>query len=295
MAYSRIFIALKKGCEGYEKDVREPAGRSIIEVRNGAGRITLQVQGLKSDCDYRVCMLTDRSYAQVEPHLYIGGLGRGEIRWNFDPENLGINVADVKAVAVLSGDKAPLIGFTEGEYNWQKCLMHIQDKNLGNSAENNADDTDESHRSDVEAVSYDDGECDKEKLIHIINEFEKDVDEINKYAAADMPDSVKYIFERDSVMPFEEDERQWVYVNIRELSAVRGLWKFMNDPFVIKGYYDYRHLILGRKGNEYYLGVPCKYESEYKTDAYAQAFNECKGAGSGEPVRGKLCYYIHKC
>lgn len=123
MSYSRIFVALKQGCQDYARDTRGSVGRCVIELRNGAGRLILQVQGLRSDCDYRVCVLTNNSYAEVTKPLYVDASGKGEVKWEFLPKNININVGEIKAVAVLVKDKAPLIGFVEGEYNWQHCLM----------------------------------------------------------------------------------------------------------------------------------------------------------------------------
>lgn len=306
MAYSRVFIALKQGCRDYAKDVRGSVGRCVIELRNGAGRLLLQAQGLRSDCDYRVCILSRDSYAEVSKPLYVDGSGKGEIKWEFLPKNIGIEVSDIKAVAVLVKDKAPLIGFVEGEYNWQNCLMAKNTYNVpvktvestkhkikaavAEENENNKTDTDNTKiLEDIDETN------EKEKLIYIINEFDKDVDEIKKYSKIGTAEGEKYLFEREKIMLFGEDSIEWVKVNVKELCLVKALWKYINNPFVIKGCRDFNHLLLGRTDENYFLGVPCKYEREYKLEAMAQGFKECKAVGNKEPEQGEMCYYILKC
>lgn len=304
MAYSRVFIALKQGCQEYAKDVRGSVGRCVIELRNGAGRLILQAQGLRSDCDYRVCILTRDSYGEVSKPLYVDGSGKGEIRWEFSPKDIGIEVSDIKAVAVLVKDKAPLIGFVEGEYNWQSCLMakntYEPVKSENESAKVEAAVAEETADNENTSVNDKNTESkentdEKEKLIYIINEFDKDVDEIQKYSKIGTAEGEKYLFTREKIKPFGDDDTEWVKVNVKELCLVKALWKYINNPFVIKGCRDHNHLLLGKTDKKYLLGVPCKYEREYKLEAMAQGFSECKAIDNKEPEQGELCYYILKC
>lgn len=85
MAYSRTFITLKQGCNDYVKDIRGCVGRAIVEIRNGRGRLLLQAQGLKSDNDYRVCVLSKDDSVEVDRPLYVNNSGRGEVKWEFKP------------------------------------------------------------------------------------------------------------------------------------------------------------------------------------------------------------------
>lgn len=282
MSYSRVFIALKQGCQDYVKDVRGSVGRCIIELRNGSGRLILQAQGLRSDCDYRVCMLSRDSYAEVSKPLYVDGTGKGELKWEFSPKTIDIEVSDIKAVAVLVKDKAPLIGFVEGEYNWQRCLM-------AKTAE----------ESRVEAACEPEGKSeiaeDKERLICIINEIDKDIDELKEYSKIGTPEGENSLFSRETLHPFGDDNICWVKANIKELCLVKALWKYINNPFVIKGCRDYKHLLLGRNGDDYWLGVPSKYDKGYKLEAMAQGFTEFKATDNKPLEQGEFCYCILKC
>lgn len=306
MAYSRVFIALKQGCQDYAKDVRGSVGRCIIELRNGAGRLLLQVQGLRCDCDYRVCIMSKDNYAEVSRPLYVDATGKGEVKWEFYPKDIGIDVSDIKAVAVLVRDKAPLIGFVEGEYNWQHCLMakDIKDTQV-KASDTGVNKVEVAVCKDDKKEDIKDAKCDnissenesteKEKLIYIINEFEKDFEEINKYSKIGTADGENYIFSKEAVKPFGDDNILWVNANIKELCLIKALWKYINNPFVIKGCRDYKHILLGKSDKNYYLAVPEKYDRGYKLEAMAQGFNEIKTDGNKPLKQGELCYYILIC
>lgn len=284
MSYSRVFIALKQGCQDYAKDIRGSVGRCVIELRNGAGRLLLQAQGLRSDCDYRVCILSRDSYAEVNKPLYVDGTGKGEVKWEFLPKAINIDVSDIKAVAVLVKDKAPLIGFVEGEYNWQRCLM----------AKNTEDTPIKAAVADCEN-NADENKDDKEKLICIINEIDKDIDEIKKYSKIGTPEGEKALFSRENISPFGQDNISWIKINIKELCLIKSLWKYINNPFVIKGCRDYKHLLLGKSDDNYYLGVPCKYDKNYKLEAMVQGFEEFKTEDNKPLEQEEFCYCILKC
>lgn len=290
MAYSRLFIALKQGCEGYAKDIRGAVGRCIIESRNGTGRLALQVQGLRNDNDYRVCILSDKDYAEVGEHLYIDSGGRGELKWEFSFEDTGIPVSEIKACAVLVSDKAPLIGFTEGEYSWQNCLMAKEEVKAAEVTKIEAEPP--KAENDNISVLY----PEKEKLICIINELDEDIKEIKEYSRIGSESSIDALFSKNTVKPFGDDGITWVRGNIKELALIRGLWKYINNPFVIKGCRDYRHLILGRDNeNNCWLGVPCKYDSDYKLEAMLQGFTEFKAEDNRPLKNNEFCYCIMKC
>ncbi len=282
MAYSRVFIALKQGCNDFTRDARGAVGRCIIELRNGVGRLLLQTQGLRNDCDYRVCMLTKDSYTEVAKPFYVDISGKSEIKWEFIPSKTGIEVSDIKAVAVLSGDKAPLIGFVAGEYNWQRCLMARARVPSVSAAE-----AETPHKA-TETASAEES---KEKLICIINEFDKNINDIK----TSIQEGENALFDRECEQPFGDDGIKWVKANIKELCLVKGMWKYINNPFVIKSCRDYHYILLGKDDNCCYLAVPGVYDREYRLEAQAQGFKDIKPPVNEPLEQGKSCYYIMKC
>lgn len=321
MAYSRTFITLKQGCSDYVKDVRGCVGRAIVEIRNGRGRLLLQAQGLKSDNDYRVCVLSKDDSVEVDRPLYVNNSGRGEVKWEFKPDGV---LSDIRALAVLVKDKAPLIGFVKDEYNWQQCLMAkpenhkqpetimaikpeiievkepeeivsavVEDKVENIEKEQPVTEIEEELQNSIaENATEEINQKDKEKIVQLVNEFSDSIDEIQAIAVSANTD---YIFSRNEVKPFGDDNIKWVKVNIREICAVKDLWKYCNNPFVIKGCREYKHLLLGRDGKNYWMGVPCKYDPSYKLEAQIQGFKECKPMNGGELKAGESCYCLLKC
>lgn len=270
MAYSRLFIALNQSCDEYAKDIRGCVGRCIIEQRNGTGRFVLQVQGLNSNADYRVVLLSEDKCADIPKKLYVDGSGKGEIRWNFEPQALGINVDDIRAAAVLVVDKAPLIGFVRGEYNWQKCLM----------------------ANEVKAAEID---PEKAEVISIIEKLDESLEDIKTIINSDCRDNEACLFDKEHIKPFGDDNITWVKGNIKEMTAIKNLWKYANNPFVVHSCCEYKHILLGKDNNGYWLGLPCKYDKSYAIEAKLQGFKCFKPVGNKELRDDEFCYCLLKC
>lgn len=289
MAYSRIFVTLAQGCSDYAKDVRGSAGRGILDIRNGRGRLLLQVQGLKPDRDYRVCLLGDKTCYEVPQRLGVNASGRGELKYELDDAQ---SLPEVKAMAVLVRDKAPLIGFVKENYNWQKCLM----------AEN-SDEKPQQAVIAVESISKDTeniSDKDKENLKSIISGLEKAAieaaAELNKNSDGDKDSSEGgYIAVHNAVKPFGEDNIVWTKASLREIGAIKPLWKYANNPFVISGCRQYKHILLGNDNGRYILGVPCDYEPSYKLEAQLQGFSGFRPVEGKELKKGEQCYCILEC
>lgn len=264
MAYSRIFITLNQCCKDYAKDIRGCVGKCVIEIRNGFGRFVLQVQGLNSEASYRTVILGSTTYTEVKKPLYIDGSGKGEIRWSFSPEELSFATEDIRAVAVLVMDKAPLIGFTKGEYNWQSALM-ARDIRVAEAKE-----------APTEVIS-------------IIEEFGDNIKDIKNIIESD---NVSYIFSRENVKPFGEDNIKWVRAELKELSVIKDLWKYINNPYVIHCYCTYKYILIGRENDNYIMALPCKYDKSYVLEAKLQGFKGYKAPAGKELRDNEFCYCI---
>lgn len=272
MAYSRLFIALNQSCPDYAKDTRGCVGRCIIEQRNSTGRLVFQVQGLSSEADYRVVLLGEDKCFDIPKRLYLDGGGKGEIRWNFDPQTLEINLEDIRAAAVLVMDKAPLIGFTKGEYNWQKCLM----------------------AKEVRAAEADPQKAEVISIIEKLDESIKDIRTIIN--SSDKKDNQAYVFDKEHIKPFGEDNIAWVKGSLKEMTAVKDLWKYANNPYVVYSCCKYKHILLGKDSDGgCWLALPCKYDKTYALEARLQGFKGFKAVDNGELKDNEFCYCLLKC
>jgi len=111
---------------------------------------------------------------------------------------------------------------------------------------------------------------------------------------------VNYIFENNIKMtPFQYQKKNvnWVRIDLSELVVLPGkMWLYLNNPFVSFSEKKYKHLILGKffeGGREnYILGVPGKYFSDYRLEAGLQGFNQFKCCENKLPVDGDYGYWL---
>ena len=96
------------------------------------------------------------------------------------------------------------------------------------------------------------------------------------------------------------DEREFVSIEIKDFTVLREAYqKLVNNSFLLHGFYNYRHLILGKDcrigtSNEvcFYLGVPGVFFEREKMVAVMCGFEGFESAG---PVEiGKFGYYLRR-
>ena len=96
------------------------------------------------------------------------------------------------------------------------------------------------------------------------------------------------------------DEREFVSIDIKDFTVLRETYqKLVNNSFLLHGFYNYRHLILGKDcrigtSNEvcFYLGVPGVFFEREKMVAVMFGF---EGFESEGPVEiGKFGYYLRR-
>ena len=97
------------------------------------------------------------------------------------------------------------------------------------------------------------------------------------------------------VHPYE-DEREYISIQPKDFVIMTGDYQHLaNNSFLLHGFYNYRHLILGREwqGDCFYLGVPGVYYEREKMVARMFGFEafECSG---GRAEAGRFGYYLRK-
>lgn len=89
------------------------------------------------------------------------------------------------------------------------------------------------------------------------------------------------------------DERIYVKLEPKDFIVLRSNYQHLvNNSFLLHGFYNYRHLILGKE-KDFYLGVPGVFYEREKMVALMFGFEafECEG---GEAEEGKFGYYLRK-
>ncbi len=97
----------------------------------------------------------------------------------------------------------------------------------------------------------------------------------------------------DNIHPYD-DERVYVKLEPKDFIILSGKYQHLvNNSFLLHGFYNYRHVILGKEGEAYYLGVPGVFYEREKMVAVMFGFEafECE---SGESKAGEFGYYLRK-
>lgn len=92
------------------------------------------------------------------------------------------------------------------------------------------------------------------------------------------------------------DEREYISIQPKDFVIMTGDYQHLaNNSFLLHGFYNYRHIILGKEGssNSFFLGVPGVYYEREKMVAVMFGFEafECNG---GKAEAGKNGYYLRK-
>lgn len=97
----------------------------------------------------------------------------------------------------------------------------------------------------------------------------------------------------DNIHPYG-DERVYVQLEPKDFIILSGKYQHLvNNSFLLHGFYNYRHVILGKEGEAYYLGVPGVFYEREKMVALMFGF-EAFECGSGESKAGEFGYYLRK-
>ncbi|MCL2052198.1 MAG: DUF6128 domain-containing protein [Lachnospiraceae bacterium] len=90
------------------------------------------------------------------------------------------------------------------------------------------------------------------------------------------------------------DERLYLSLEPKDLTVLRSEYhQLVHNSFLLHGFYNYRHLILGKENEDYYLGVPGVFYEREKSVAMMFGFEtfECEGQ---KPANGMFGYYLKK-
>lgn len=100
--------------------------------------------------------------------------------------------------------------------------------------------------------------------------------------------------------PFEKqgEQEHWIRIEPRDIAIFPiNTWRFMNNPFLINGYYKHHHILLGErltkeKHQVYTIAVPAQYNSKQKRIANAHGFDFFRSCRNAEPKTGEFGYWM---
>ena len=139
--YDKVFIMLRQEVNGFSVGQQPAWGSCIMELKNKKGKLFVTVQGLKKLTDHRVYEFfiiggTAKDMRGIScGNLYVDQYGKGELKWEFDPDAIGQScfcVEQLHTVALLVkggyGLTAPLAGYFNERVAWQKHFQQETEK-----------------------------------------------------------------------------------------------------------------------------------------------------------------------
>lgn len=99
---------------------------------------------------------------------------------------------------------------------------------------------------------------------------------------------------RPNMYPFEDDEMDaCVQISPADFSDFpQEYWHMGSNTFLLQGYYNYRHLILARKCDNIYVGIPGQYHRRDQYLAEMFGFGRFKCIQKKEPCLGDFGYWL---
>lgn len=101
-----------------------------------------------------------------------------------------------------------------------------------------------------------------------------------------------------SVTPFStEDPFDWVQLELKDLRLLPNCyWYLVNNSFLLHGFFNYHHLLLGRKDNDslcqYILGIPGVFQNPERVMATIFGFPEFRSTSQETHKLGQFGYWL---
>ena len=128
MAYTRFFMPLENEAAGYDFKGRTPAGRCIVEIRDGTAKLSVLTQDIRAETRYGVYLIFPENgrYAGVSMgSLNADQKGKAEMRKDIESSALGsFKLDDLAVVAVIDSSNtttvaSPLCGYRDRPISWR--------------------------------------------------------------------------------------------------------------------------------------------------------------------------------
>ncbi|MDP4183174.1 MAG: hypothetical protein Q8942_19055 [Bacillota bacterium] len=184
--YSRSFLILTQDDEGFGMG-KEPTGHVKIEVRDGKGRLTTQVQNLNDKskkAQYKLYLI--RSSQNLFNPICVGIIpikdGRGELSWDFNANSVdstGISIDKFNITAVIATESGkrnepsfPLVAYKGERTIWKNKLKEVlfPKEYDNNQVKNGLNSADLSSKFDVDLTNIQDGYIKLEQINNPVND-----------------------------------------------------------------------------------------------------------------------------
>lgn len=274
MAYDRRFIVLDNKEKNY-------SGRAIIERRNTEGKITLNIQGLERNSNYKTVLLTEDKDKIVLDSFLSDKFNSYRKRIEFNTEDIkGNDFKNFSHILILKGDNTPvLVGNIKDIPFTTMEKSVLKDEKTDNSKE----------VSDI-----------KEDIKKEPTEEIRENREIKKDTETQQEEEIqnsrfdKYFNDNPPMLPFKNQRKPivWVRIGIEDLNDL-GI---ETTPFIKENFELYKHLMIGKwqdnRGDNFVFALPARYSPDYKLEANFQGYSQFKCIEDKEPEKDLYGYWL---
>lgn len=161
--YDKVYLMLRQEAAGYGLGSRAPWGSCVMELKNGTGRLTMQVQGLRPlpQAQYEGYVLLENPKGE-QTAVYCAALqldaqGSGKMEWDFSPDHItgGYQAEDLFAALITTTTQgkriAPLAAYFGARREWRSCF--VQNHAAGAAEVTNLEDLEKKDIYAAEALS----------------------------------------------------------------------------------------------------------------------------------------------
>jgi hypothetical protein len=290
--------------------------------RNGIGKITIWAHDIRREVRYSVYLIfNDKGkYAGIQ----IGSLnadekGKAEFRKDIETAALlGFALREITAVAVVAADTpiiiAPLCGYREHRVSWRENFYKAKEETKQKPAKKTvAEVIPEPLPEPVPEVIPEPIPARKPDPVHKPVPARKpqksDSPAVQGAPRARKPkasvsseisSAIETIFStREHVSPFASEpqgEANWVKLGTFDAVPLPDNCPLLlEEPFIRTAYEEFGHLLLGISADKskYFIGVPCEFSSELRSQAKQLGFTKFRAAEHGDtPKRGDMGYWL---
>ena len=305
---------LRQETAGYALGKRPPWGSCVMELKNGRGRLHLNMQGLKP-LQYEVYVMAGEESifcGQVMPEKKEG---RCEFQWDFDPDAIGDGktAEELHTVLILAeGLSAPLTAYFREKQNWkqdftprekkqpvQAEMLPAEEEITLQAAETRLPEPSAPSEETEEPKSTHEKIADDQKNSYhgsfqgLLAKFRQELEELEETGILTQEETENIrnmgpetkmeakekmqqglFADHPGWCPFGDGEA-WKRLSLEELTLLSQIpLKWQKEFFFLLPWRKYHHLILQEKEDGIWLGLPGQFNARDAADAHAFGFHE---------------------
>ena len=280
--YSRIFIMLTQERPGAAN--KSAFGRIVIEIRGEEGKALLNAQNMPPNGSYKLILIIKQSAQNVGVDIgqfWTDARGRAEHKFTFNPQNI-INSPmppnQIEAALIFDSNanitesQPILIGYKASPFSWRVNFV-LFDKTQAQSIElEPVEPITEKKIKPEEEIKEEPVPEPPEELDETIEEMPEKI-QSNTYNEQDLADNLLQTISRNNIIEsilekeaqvqiFPEISTKWVATTLNEIEQAGAAGqKIANNKETQTLFAKYRHILLGKSGNDYIVAIPDIYKS----------------------------------